>query len=276
MGQRVLRVGRLDDGVAAADLRQGIEALQAELEVDPDFPADVLAAAEHAAQHPRLPDRDRTDLPFVTLDPAGSMDLDQAMHLARDGDGYVVHYAIADVAAFVTQATRWTWRRTAAASRCTAPTAWSRCHPPCSVPGLPRCCPTSCGPAFVWTITLDAAGATTSARVERARVRSTARLDYATVDVEHAPADSTLALLREVGELRIAQEAARGGGVAAHAGPGGRRRGRAGPAGVPRDAARRELERTDLPADRASRAAAMMVEHRVGILRTLPPAPPEA
>ena len=29
------------------------------------------------------------------------MDLDQALHLARDGDGYVVRYAIADVAAFV-------------------------------------------------------------------------------------------------------------------------------------------------------------------------------
>ncbi len=29
------------------------------------------------------------------------MDLDQAMYLERDGDGYVVHYAIADVAAFV-------------------------------------------------------------------------------------------------------------------------------------------------------------------------------
>ena len=30
-----------------------------------------------------------------------SMDLDQALHIERDGDGYVVHYAIADVAAFV-------------------------------------------------------------------------------------------------------------------------------------------------------------------------------
>ena len=29
------------------------------------------------------------------------MDLDQALHIERDGDGYVVHYAIADVAAFV-------------------------------------------------------------------------------------------------------------------------------------------------------------------------------
>ena len=30
------------------------------------------------------------------------MDLDQALHIERAGDGYRVHYAIADVAAFVT------------------------------------------------------------------------------------------------------------------------------------------------------------------------------
>ena len=29
------------------------------------------------------------------------MDLDQALHFEREGQGYVVHYAIADVAAFV-------------------------------------------------------------------------------------------------------------------------------------------------------------------------------
>ena len=44
---------------------------------------------------------DRRDLELFSIDPPGSMDLDQAMHIERDGDGYVVHYAIADVAAFV-------------------------------------------------------------------------------------------------------------------------------------------------------------------------------
>ena len=38
---------------------------------------------------------------MVTIDPPTSRDLDQAMHLERDGDGYVVYYAIADVAAFI-------------------------------------------------------------------------------------------------------------------------------------------------------------------------------
>ena len=54
------------------------------------------------------------------------MDLDQALHIERSGDGYVVHYAIADVAAFVTPGTRSTWSRTSAARPSTAPTRRSR------------------------------------------------------------------------------------------------------------------------------------------------------
>ena len=47
------------------------------------------------------PAYDVTELPFLTIDPPGSMDLDQAMHLERRGAGFRVRYAIADVAAFV-------------------------------------------------------------------------------------------------------------------------------------------------------------------------------
>src|SRR3954452_1852398 len=80
------------EGVAADTLRAGIAAIQTELEVHPGFPPEVEAAAAAAAQNPRLPDLDRTDLPLVTIDPPGSMDLDQALHLARDGDGFVLSY----------------------------------------------------------------------------------------------------------------------------------------------------------------------------------------
>ena len=87
--------------VPASLLREEVRRLQTELEVTPAFPAEVEEAAARAAQAPRLPELDRTDLPFVTIDPEGAQDLDQALHVARDGDGWVVHYAIADVAAFV-------------------------------------------------------------------------------------------------------------------------------------------------------------------------------
>ncbi|MDN5924486.1 MAG: RNB domain-containing ribonuclease, partial [Xanthomonadales bacterium] len=82
-------------------LTQGVTAIQQEMKLATTFPAQVEAAAEHAAAHPRLPDEDRTDIEFVTIDPPESMDLDQAMFVERRGQGYRVYYAIADVAAFV-------------------------------------------------------------------------------------------------------------------------------------------------------------------------------
>ena len=63
------------------------------------FPVDVRDEAAGAARRLATPDSDLTDLPFVTIDPQDSMDLDQAMHLSRDGEGFLVRYAIADVAA---------------------------------------------------------------------------------------------------------------------------------------------------------------------------------
>ena len=61
-----------------------------------------MAEAEAAARTPdRCPDLDRTDLPLFTVDPEGSRDLDQAVGIERRPGGYRVHYAIADVAAFV-------------------------------------------------------------------------------------------------------------------------------------------------------------------------------
>ena len=68
------------------------------------FPPDVLAEAERAAAHaaPDGPERiDATDIELVTIDPPGSKDLDQAVGVARPGDGYRVHYAIADLGAVV-------------------------------------------------------------------------------------------------------------------------------------------------------------------------------
>ncbi|HEU5000074.1 MAG TPA: RNB domain-containing ribonuclease, partial [Lapillicoccus sp.] len=76
-------------------------AIRAELEVPDEFPPEVLAEAERAAREAELPDRDETDVPFVTIDPVGSMDLDQALHLERAGEGYRVRYAIADVPTYV-------------------------------------------------------------------------------------------------------------------------------------------------------------------------------
>jgi len=83
-------------------LRAGLDKIRAELEVPGEFPAEARAEASAAALAGSTPDRDLTDLPFVTIDPPSAMDLDQAVHLSRDGSGFLVRYAIADVTSFVT------------------------------------------------------------------------------------------------------------------------------------------------------------------------------
>src|SRR5213078_3716709 len=60
-------------------------------------------------------------------------------------------------------------------------------------------------PAVLWTLDLDGNGEPTATQVERARVRSVAQHTYADVPADFA------ALLKEVGERRLALERARGG-----------------------------------------------------------------
>ena len=115
MPKRRLQLSPADEpaiAAAVADLRES-------LDVSLDFPPDVLADAERAAASPRLPEADETAVPFVTIDPPESLDLDQALHLERARDGYRVRYAIADVAAFVRPGGIYVWGRTPAGRRAT-------------------------------------------------------------------------------------------------------------------------------------------------------------
>jgi exoribonuclease R len=194
-------------------LQGGIAAIQHELGVTPQFPSDVEQAAKQAAAHPRLPALDRTDIPFVTIDPADSRDLDQALHLERDGDGYLVHYAIANVAAFVTpgdpvdiEANRRGETLYGAGSKIPL-------HPTVLSEGAASLFPDEPRPALMWSIKVDSEGEGTDVKVERAVVRSRAKLDYEGVqkDIEAGRADEVISLLGEVGELRKKREAARGG-----------------------------------------------------------------
>ena len=67
------------------------------------FPAAVLAEAAEAAARAATGDGrvDATDVELVTIDPPGAKDLDQALGITRRGDGFRVHYAIADLGAVV-------------------------------------------------------------------------------------------------------------------------------------------------------------------------------
>ncbi|RYD50133.1 MAG: RNB domain-containing ribonuclease, partial [Sphingomonadales bacterium] len=82
-------------------LARGLAAIRLNFQVPADFPPEVLAAADLAAKRAPTEHADRTALPFVTLDPATSTDLDQAFHIETAGADILLHYAIADVAWFV-------------------------------------------------------------------------------------------------------------------------------------------------------------------------------
>ncbi|MFF0478620.1 RNB domain-containing ribonuclease [Streptomyces sp. NPDC004284] len=201
-------------GAAEAPLRAALRALRTGLAIPEGFPPAVLAEAEAAAENPRLPSYDATDLPFLTIDPPGSTDLDQAMHLARRADGgYRVHYAIADVAAFVTPGGALDAEAHRRVLTLYFPDEKVPLHPAVLSEGAASLLPGEPRPALLWRIDLDADGRRVATDVRRALVRSRARLDYAGVQrqIDDGTAEEPLALLRDIGRLREALEAERGG-----------------------------------------------------------------
>src|SRR5262249_23662436 len=78
------------ESVSPAQLAQASADIRTSLGIAESFPPEVEAAAAEAAAHPQVPTEDLTDLPFFTVDPPGSTDLDQAMHLERTSSGYRV------------------------------------------------------------------------------------------------------------------------------------------------------------------------------------------
>ena len=181
-----------------------LDALRAEIGAPGEFSADAVAEAAAAAQAPRLPDLDRTDLAMVTIDPPGSRDLDQALHIARHGSGFRVSYAIADVAAFVQPGSALDAEVFARGVTLYAPDTRVPLHPPVLGEDAASLLPDQTRPALLWTLDLDGDGELVGTDVQRALVRSTARLDYAQVQarLDDGSADEVLQLLRDVGRLR--------------------------------------------------------------------------
>lgn len=261
-------------GAVEAALRTALREVRTMPGVPGPFPAEVLAAAEDAARAPRLPALDATDVPFLTIDPPGSTDLDQAMHLARRGHGFRVLYAIADVAAFVAPGGPLDTEAHGRVQTLYFPDGRVPLHPPALSEGAASLLPGQTAPALLWRIDLDGDGRAVATEVRRALVRSRARLDYAGVQrqIDTDTAEEPLALLREIGRLREALEAERGG--------------------ISLDVPEQEIHERDggfVPAYRAPlpaegwnaqislltgmAAADIMVASGTGILRTLPTAP---
>jgi len=194
--------------------RIDFSALRRELELPERFPPAAQAEADAvAAGPPPLPPTDRTDVAFVTIDPPGSLDLDQAMCLQRrSGGGYRVHYAIADVAAYVRPdgaLADETWRR---GETVYLPDGNVPLHPRNLCEGAASLLPDQVRAAALWTIDLDADGEPAGITVQRAAVRSRAKLNYAGVqaDADNKRLAEPIALLPELGALLVERGLARG------------------------------------------------------------------
>ena len=262
---------------AAAPEGPDFAAIRAEFDVPEEFPADVLAEALRWVAQPRLPELDATDVPLVTLDPLGSSDLDQAVHLERRGEGYRVSYAIADVGAVVVLGGALDAEARRRGQTLYSPDRRTPLHPPELSEGAASLLPGELRAAALWTIDLDADGEPVHVDVRRARVRSRAQLDYRSVQaqVEAGTLPEALALLPRIGGLLQDRAAERG----------------AIELGTPEqevvaapDGSWTLVLRGDLPVEGWNAqislltgrcAAAVMLEGAVGVLRTLPPSRPE-
>ncbi|GGO80153.1 ribonuclease R [Wenjunlia tyrosinilytica] len=195
------------------ELRAALRALRAKMDIPGSFPADALAEAEKAAVDPRLPSLDATDIPLFTIDPPDSTDLDQAMHLARNGSGYRVHYAIADIGAFLTPGGALDAEAHRRGTTLYFPDRRVPLHPPVLSEGAASLLPGTIRPALLWRLDLDSSGEVTDVEVRRALVRSRAKLDYAGTQeaIDSGTAEEPVTLLRTIGTLREELERERGG-----------------------------------------------------------------
>ena len=186
----------------------GLATLRAELTLPGAFPDGVIAAAEAAAR--RVPDAhvDRTAMPFLTLDPEGATDLDQAFAIEAAGGDLLLHYAIADVGWFVTAGDPLdteAWKRGATMY---FPDGRIGLYPPVLSEGAASLLPDGERPAVIFTVRIGADGNAAIDGVERALIRSRAKLAYETATEADLP-EGFAELARRVHAAEAARGAAR-------------------------------------------------------------------
>lgn len=183
---------------------QGFAAIRTELEVPETFPATVVEALNEAWVDPYAERLDLVHLPFISIDPHGSRDLDQAFYAERSSDGYLVRYAIADVAAFVAAGSEIDKETRVRGLTLYAPDRRTPLHPAPMSEDRASLLEGAVRPSIVWTMTLAQDGTVIEARAERSLIRNTEMLSYAQAQerLDNGAANNVLGLVREIGLLR--------------------------------------------------------------------------
>lgn len=275
------RRSRIVPSEVRQELADSLEALRRALDLPEAFPPDVQAEAERVARDVPVDPMasglaDLRDIDFLTIDPAGSTDLDQALHLERTASGAVLHYAIADVPAFVAPDSALDAEARRRGQTMYAPDGRIPLHPPVISEDAASLLPGRDRRAFVWRFVLDERAEPIETTVTRAVIRSRRQWSY--VEAQRAIDDGTappaLMALPWFGRERGARERERGG--ASLNVPESR---------IVAEADGYRLERDEgVPLEDANAhvslltgmvAADIMLRGGVGILRTMPPAQEE-
>ncbi len=254
---------------APSEFEDGFAQIRLELHVPDSFPPEVLLAAA-AAEPPEVPRRDARELPLIAIDPPGATDLDQALAITPIDGGFRVHYAIADLGAFIEPGGPIDLEARERGTTRYSPDLRTPLHPPIISEDRASLLPGADRPALLWTIDLDDAGEPIAAHLERATVSIRQAISYAEAQRRIDDGDPTLTPLRAVGERRLALDVERGG--------------------VSQNLPSQEIERTEtgnyelvydtsLPVEDWNAqislltgivAGTKMAQEKVGILRTLP------
>lgn len=169
-------------------LGEGLSLIRQQFQLPTAYPADAEAEAAEAARRSFDGHADATSLPFVTLDPATSRDLDQAFAIEGAGSDMLLHYAIADVGWFVVPGgaiDREAWAR---GTSYYLPDGKVPLYPAVLSEGAASLLPDGERPAIVFTVRVDPAGEAKLGGVQRSKIRSRAKLAYETAREDDLPA----------------------------------------------------------------------------------------
>lgn len=213
-----VRRSRIVPTEARGALAASLEALRRSLDLPASFPPEAQAEAERAAAAVPVDPAaaglaDLRHIEFLTIDPAGSTDLDQAVHLERTATGAILHYAIADVPAYVAPGGALDGEARRRAQTIYAPDGRIPLHPPVLSEHAASLLPEQDRRAYVWRFVLDDGARPIQTTLTRAVVRSRAQWAYAeaqeAIDLGTAPL--TLLAMPWFGAERDARESERGG-----------------------------------------------------------------
>jgi exoribonuclease R len=190
------------------EIVEGLRGIRRQFKVPAEFPPAVQQAADSAAKRAPSAHVDRTDWPFVTLDPATSTDLDQAFHIEMSGTDVMLHYAIADVAWFVDDGDRLDQEAWERGTTQYLPDGKAGLYPPVLAEGAASLLPDGPRPAVVLHVRVDDDGRSTLDGAERSLIHSRAKLAYETVQPSQLP-DAFPELAKRIAHAEDVRGAAR-------------------------------------------------------------------